>query len=182
MLYSFEGSDMSTQERLRESDRIWFDCVVPTIAQKYPGCWRSELGTRRDIENGIDYIYTEGSKEITVSARVWKSRPAPHFALRWRRTKYPENGLEIASRIDAMKRGEEISDLTMEGFLFLNTLYLAIIPTRALYTAIDGIVPFLSEFYVTNDPGDLTYFKRAPFDMFPTGSISKIIEPLRTVP
>jgi len=171
----------TTQERLKESDILWFKYVIPTVQNRFPGEWRTEIGTDRDLKNGIDYTYTEGEKEITISARLWKSRPCQHFALRWKRTKYPEMGLEIASRLEAIQKGEEISDLTMEGFLYSGRLWLAIIDTRTLYTAIDGLVPFMSEFTVENTgPEDLTIFKRAPFDLFTKHEIEKIILPLRT--
>lgn len=171
----------TTQDRLRESDILWFDYVVPTLKDRFPGAWRTEIGTSRDIYNGIDYTYTEDGKETTVSARIWKSRPARHFALRWRRTKYPEMELEIHSRIAAIKTGEEISDLTMEGFLWSGKLYLAIINTRSLYTEIEGLVPFMSEFYVENNgPEDRTIFKRAPFDLFLDAEIERVILPVRT--
>ena len=176
---------MNTQYRLRESDRLWFQYVVPTLRDRFPGQWRTEIGTDRDLKYGIDYTYTEKDtdKELTVSARLWKSRPCRHFALRWKRTKYPEMGLEIASRLDAIKNGGEISDLTMEGFLFNGKVWMAIIDTRRLYTAIDGIVPFLSEFTVENTgPGDLTIFKRASWDLFTDGEIERIILPARTEP
>ncbi len=90
-------------------------------------------------------------------------------------------GLEIASRLKAIQEGEEISDLTMEGFLYSGRLWLANINTRRLYTAIDGLVPFMSEFTVENTgPEDLTIFKRAPFDLFTKHEIEKIILPLKT--
>jgi len=172
----------TTQERLKESDILWYRYVIPTVQTRFPGQWRTEIGTERDLKNGIDYTYTEGSKEITISARLWKSRPCQHFALRWKRTKYPEMGLEIASRLEAIRKGEEISDLTMEGFLYSGRLWLAIIDTRTLYTAIDGLIPFMSEFTVENTgPEDLTIFKRAPFDLFTPYQIEKIILPLKTV-
>jgi hypothetical protein len=173
----------STQERLRESDILWFKYVVPTLAERFPGAWRTEIGTDRDLKHGIDYTYRENDtdKELTISARLWKSRPCQHFAMRWKRTKYPEMGLEIASRLKAIQEGEEISDLTMEGFLYSGRLWIAIIDTRRLYTAIDGLVPFMSEFTVENTgPEDLTIFKRAPFDLFTVHEIEKIILPLRT--
>lgn len=174
---------MNTQYRLRESDRLWFQYVVPTLRDRFPGQWKTEIGTDRDLKYGIDYTYTEGSKALTVSARLWKSRPCRHFALRWKRTKYPEMGLEIASRLEAIKNGGEISDLTMEGFLYNGKVWMAIIDTRRLYTAIDGIVPFLSEFTVENTgPGDLTIFKRASWDLFTDGEIERIILPARTEP
>ena len=89
--------------------------------------------------------------------------------------------LEIHSRIAAIKTGEEISDLTMEGFLWNGMLYLAIINTRSLYTEIEGLVPFMSEFYVENNaPEDRTIFKRAPFDLFLDAEIERIILPLKT--
>jgi hypothetical protein len=163
----------TTEERLRESDILWFQYVVPTVQNRFPGEWRTEIGTDRDMKNGIDYTYTEGEKELTISARLWKSRPCQHFALRWK--------LEIASRLEAIKKGEEISDLTMEGFLYSGRLWLAIIDTRLLYTAIDGLEPFMSEFTVENTgPQDLTIFKRAPFDLFTKHQIEKIILPLKT--
>jgi hypothetical protein len=119
-----------------------------------------------EVRNRL-YLYRRLDKEFTISARLWKSRPCRHFALRWKRTKYPEMGLEIASRLDAIQNGGEISDLTMEGFLYNNKVWMAIIDTRRLYTAIDGIVPFLSEFTVENTgPGDLTIFKRASWDLY----------------
>jgi len=171
----------TTQERLKESDILWFKYVIPTVQERFPGEWRTEIGTDRDLKNGIDYTYTEGEKEITISARLWKSRPCQHFALRWKRTKYPEMGLEIASRLKAIQEGEEISNLTMEGFLYSGRLWLAIIDTRRLYTAIDGLLPFMSEFTVENTgPEDLTIFKRAPFDLFTPYEIEKIILPLKT--
>jgi hypothetical protein len=173
----------TTQERLRESDLLWFKYVIPTVQDRFPGSWRTENGTQRDLKNGIDFTYTEGMKELTVSARLWKSRPCQHFALRWKRTKYPEMGLEIASRLEAIKNGEEISDLTMEGFLYGDRLWLAIINTKKLYTAIDGLIPFMSEFTVENTgPEDLTIFKRAPFDLFTPYEIEKLILPLKTEP
>jgi len=182
--YHIGGSDMkTTQERLRESDLLWFKYVIPTVQDRFPGSWRTENGTQRDLKNGIDFTYTEGKKELTVSARLWKSRPCQHFALRWKRTKYPEMGLEIASRLEAIKNGEEISDLTMEGFLYGDRLWLAIINTKKLYTAIDGLIPFMSEFTVENTgPEDLTIFKRAPFDLFTPYEIEKLILPLKTEP
>jgi len=171
----------TTQERLRESDILWFKYVIPTVQDRFPGEWRTEIGTDRDLKNGIDYTYTEDGKQLTISARLWKSRPCQHFALRWKRTKYPEMGLEIASRLEAIKKGDEISDLTMEGFLYSGRLWLAIINTRTLYNAIDGLVPFMSEFTVENTgPQDLTIFKRAPFDLFTKHQIEKIILPLKT--
>ena len=170
----------TTQERLKESDILWYQYVIPSVQDRFPGKWRTEIGTDRDLKNGIDYTYIEGSKEITISARLWKSKPCQHFALRWKRTKYPEMGLEIASRLEAIKNGEEISDLTMEGFLYSGRLWLAIIDTRRLYTAIDGLLPFMSEFTVQNTgPEDLTIFKRAPFDLFTKHEIEKIILPLK---
>jgi len=173
---------MNTQYRLKESDRLWFDWVVPTLAERYPGQWRTEIGTDRDMKQGIDYTYLEeGFPEITISARLWKSRPARHFALRWKRTKYPEMPLEIASRLDSIKNGGEISDITMEGFLYSGKLWIAIIDTKRLYSAIDGLVPFLSEFYVENTgPKDKTIFKRASWDLFEDKEIERIILPLRT--
>ena len=95
--------------------------------------------------------------------------------MRYRRSIYPEMGLEIDSRLRAIKNGEEISDLTMEGFLYRGKLYMGIINTHTLYTAIDGMVPFLSEFYVQNTgPNDLTTFKRAPFNLFNPEDICKM--------
>lgn len=186
MLYCFHigGSDMkTTQDRLRESDLLWFQYVVPTLRDRFPGCWVTEIGTDRDMKSGIDYTYTENGKELTVSARLWKSRPCRHFALRWKRTKFPEMGLEIDSRLAAIQNGEEISDLTMEGFLYNNRLWIAIIDTRRLYTAIDGLVPFMSTFYVENDgPEDRTIFKRASWDLFDDTEIERLILPLRTEP
>jgi hypothetical protein len=174
---------MNTQYRLKESDRLWFDWVVPTLAERFPGEWITEIGTDRDLKHGIDYTYRENDtdRDLTVSARLWKSRPARHFALRWKRTKYPEMPLEIASRLDSIKNGGEISDITMEGFLYSGKLWMAIIDTRRLYSAIDGLVPFLSEFYVENTgPNDKTIFKRASWDLFEDKEIERIILPLRT--
>lgn len=173
----------TTQERLRESDLLWFKYVVPTLRDRFPGAWVTEIGTDRDMKAGIDYTYTEDGKELTVSARLWKSRPCQHFALRWKRTIYPDMGLEIASRLEAIKNGGEISDLTMEGFLYSGKLWIAIIDTRRLYTAIDGMIPLLSEFYVENTSSqDRTIFKRAPFELFEEGELEKLILPLRTEP
>lgn len=172
---------MSTQKRLQESDRLWLNYVVPTVRDRFPGQWCTEIGTEKDLKHGIDYTYTEGDKVLTVSARLWKSRPCQHFALRWKRTLYPEMGLEIHSRLLAIETGGEISDLTMEGFLYNNKLWLAIIPTLKLYTAIDGIVPFLSEFTVENTCAeDKTIFKRAPWTLWQDEEIERIILPLRT--
>jgi hypothetical protein len=174
---------MNTQDRLRESDLLWFDWVVPTLRDRFPGEWRTEIGTDRDMKDGIDYTYTENGKELTVSARLWKSRPAQHFALRWKRTKYPEMPLEIDSRLHAIHNGGEISDLTMEGFLYSGKLWIAIIDTHRLYSAIDGLVPFLSEFTVENTgPKDLTIFKRASWDLFQDKEIERIILPLQNEP
>tara|TARA_R100001443_G_scaffold49044_1_gene61411 strand:- start:432 stop:959 length:528 start_codon:yes stop_codon:yes gene_type:complete len=170
---------MGTIERLKESDRLWFGWVVPSIRDWYPGSFESTLGTDLDMQNGIDYIYTHNDTRITISARLWKSHPYQHFSMRYRRSIYPEMGLEIDSRLRAIKNGEEISDLTMEGFLYKGKLYMGIINTHTLYTAIDGMVPFLSEFYVQNTgPKDITTFKRAPFDLFHPEDISKIITPV----
>jgi len=174
---------MNTQYRLKESDRLWFDWVVPTLAEEFPGEWITEIGTDRDLKHGIDYTYRVNNtdRDLTVSARLWKSRPARHFALRWKRTKYPEMPLVIASRLDSIKNGGEISDITMEGFLYSGRLWMAIIDTRRLYSAIDGLVPFLSEFYVENTgPKDITIFKRASWDLFEDKEIERIILPLRT--
>lgn len=174
---------MSTQFRLKESDRLWFGFVVPTLAKEFPGTWKSTLGMSIDTDNGIDYLYQFNGEEKTISARLWKSRPQQHFSMRHRRSAFPERGLEIASRLSSIEKGELISDLTMEGFLYKGRLYMGIIDTRLLYTTIEGMVPFLSEFWVHNDsPEDLTFFKRAPFSLFSEESIKKIIEPLRTGP
>ena len=180
---NLEVTDMSTQFRLSESDRLWFRYVVPTISEQYPGSWRSTLGAAIDLENGIDYIYEGEGEPRTVSARLWNSKPMQHFSMRHRRSIHPEMGLEIASRLGSIARGEQISDLTMEAFIYKRKLYMGIIDTRLLYTTIEGLVPFLSEFYVTNDsPKDLTFFKRAPFSLFPAESIQKVILPVRTGP
>ena len=174
---------MNTQYRLKESDYLWFNWVAPNIKEWYPGIFTSTLGTDLDMKNGIDYIYTHNDTRITISARLWKSHPFQHFSMRYRRSIYPKMGLEIDSRLNSIKNGDEISDLTMEGFLYRGKLYMGIINTHTLYTTIEGMIPFLTEFYVENTgPKDITTFKRAPFDLFNEGAINKIITPLLVIP
>ena len=173
----------TTQERLRESDLLWFQYVVPTLRDRFPGCWVTEIGTDRDMKAGIDYTYTEDGKELTVSARLWEEQTLSTLRSTLEENHLPGDGLRDCFPIGGHKERRRDLRSYYGGFLYSGKLWIAIIDTRRLYTAIDGMVPFLSEFYVENTgPQDRTIFKRAPFDLFEDGEIEKLILPLRTEP
>ena len=57
----------TTQERLKESDILWFKYVIPTVQNRFPGEWRTEIGTDRDLKNGIDYTRIQRERRRLLS-------------------------------------------------------------------------------------------------------------------
>lgn len=164
-------------QRLTQAEILFQNSVIPHIKECFPGTWFSTEHTPLDYEHGIDYIHVHLHQTTTISARVWQSRPMQHFAIRWKRTGYIEQKLEMDLRLDALAIDGIHSDITIEAFVYQSKVYVAMINTKMLWEHIAQHFDELSCFYVTN-PEDRTIFKRVEFDRFHPGDITKIIAKL----
>lgn len=172
-----DAPKMRKDKRISKGENNFRTYVIPAISEWYPGLWQSTNGTIADTKYGIDWYYTGKDCSLSVSARVWECCPKQWFGVRWKRESAPKRALEVTSRIKALENGTPISDLTIEGFIWQSWVYIAIIPSRILWEAVQVNLDALETFPVRNEY-DVVHFKRVPFSLFEPDQIKKIVVPI----
>lgn len=169
---------MKKKDRLARGDSNFRKYIIPNLKEEFPGLWQSTNGTIADLKHGIDYYYTDKQNTLSVSARVWTCEPKQHFAIRWKKTSNPDQPLEVASRLKALRNDLPMSNLTIEGFVYRSWIYIAWIDTRVLWEAVSVNMDNLNHFPVKNQEGGFTLFLQVPFSLFPEEVIFKKIVPI----
>lgn len=168
---------MRKHKRIDKGEKNFKKYIIPAISKWYPGFWQSTNGTIADTKYGIDWYYTNKDCSKSVSARVWECTPKQWFSVRWKRESAPKRALEVTSRLKALKNNDPISDITIEGFIWDSWVYVAIIPSKVLWEAVQVNLEQLQTFPVTNE-NDIVHFKRVPFSLFEPEQLQKVILPI----
>ena len=164
---------MKKNKRLAKGERNFKKYIIPAIKEEFPGIWQSTNGTMVDIKYGIDFYYTNKQEALSISARVWECEPKQHFAVRWKKESNPNQELEVASRLKALKNDLPMSNYTIEGFIWKSWIYIAWIDSKILWDCVSINLEDLNQFPVKNIEGGATLFKQVPFSLFNDEQLKK---------
>lgn len=166
MLYCFisdSRGNMSFEKRMKQGENNFLK-IIPHLKDIFPGEWFSTAGMEIDYGSGVDFIYVHLGQLLTMSVRVWEGKPRQWMSIRWKRTGDVSLKLEMESRLEDYRANRPLTSYTIEGWIYQNRIYVAIVPTKDLMKIIDIHFNEFSDFWCTNER-DRVIFKRIPFDL-----------------
>jgi hypothetical protein len=137
-------------QRIHRGDFLFTQYIIPVISGVFSGTWYSTNGLPADYLAGVDFIHVEGLKVMTIGARVWQSYPFQHFSLRHSRTGDPRLVLEYHTKLTAYRNGGPLPDYTVEGYIYQDEIYVAMVDTRVMMEVVDRLGNALPTFSIQN--------------------------------
>lgn len=157
------GRTRELKKNQKRAHRRFRSLVLPSLIDNLGGTWQSTEGSKiYDIDRGVDWVQLFPNQVVYWSARVWTSKPRPHFTGRWYHHRQPDLELEVGARVNQILLDLPRPNYHVEAWIWNGKCKVYVASFDDIWTYAANNLPWLRSFDIGSDTYGSTRFIEIP--------------------